>query len=200
MSAAAALMGVLASLVAAAFLAGCLAAPVQHVVTKNSSGGETITNYRWEKVVTKGSSSSVTRKYNKDADKAVIKVMSAGLSFAVFSFVGAVVSIVATLIYGVGMAKVPVGGALMKIIIVIAGLATVICGLVSVMTIGFSLPDAHKEDCERRLLSSCDSEFYKKFHGEENNSKWRGGDGYILGCVAMPFALLIVAFPFMYDP
>merc|ERR1712065_127146 len=173
-------------------LIGYLAGPCYQTKRIPQVGGETNTKY-----------DAPNAKFEK-----IKQILDATLSFAVFAFILSVVVLVATILYGIEPARnaSPLDTGLLKMIILGGGIGLVLCLLLSVCILGFGLPGAAKKDCKKlsQGQSQCDTDNYKKFHysykenGTEN--KGRGGDGYIVACLALTFALVIVAYPFIYNP
>ena len=176
-----------------------------------SGGGVTKADFYWDRVVVKAGSFKFTFDYDSPDVKLdnVKQTLDGAVAMLSFAFILCVVVVVATAVYGIeplrNMSPLEIG--LVRMIVLGGAAAMLFFLLLSLCVVGFGLPAGRKKDCEETRTSAtqtCDEAQHNKFHFsyEENNTKYtgRGGDGYIVGCIALPFIIVILVFPFIYNP
>ena len=168
--------------------------PVFHVTQ-----GSTDSDLYWGKIVNKSPGSSSSSKLDKNNEN-VKKVLDAGVSFAVFAFLASIGALVGALLYGVLSAESPLDSSLTKIITLASAAVLIFCLFISLVVVGAAVPGGLKKDCEKNPAANCNAGYYKSFNGKENGVSWRGGDGYIVGCLALPFAIVVLVMPFIFSP
>ena len=176
-----------------------------------SGGGLTKADYYWDRVVVKSGGFKFTFDYdssNVELDN-VKETLDGAVAMLSLAFILCVVVVVATAVYGIeplrNMSPLEIG--LVRMIVLGCAAAMLFFLLLSLCVVGFGLPAARKKDCKETRTSAsqtCDDAEHNKFHYSytEGGTEYsgRGGDGYIVGCIALPFIIVILVFPFIYNP